>query len=58
MRDENHGAAQLLPHLQQIVVELEAVDLIKRGEGLVHQQQLRLGHQRPRDRSAHFHAAG
>ena len=58
MGDEDHRAAQLLPQRQQIVVELEAGDLVERGERLVHQQQLRLGHQRARDRGAHFHAAG
>ena len=43
---------------QQIVVELEAGDLVERGEWLVHQQQLRLGDQRAGDRDAHLHAAG
>ncbi len=44
--------------MQQVVVELEAGDLVERGEGLVHQQQLRLGDQRAGDRDAHLHAAG
>jgi hypothetical protein len=47
-----------LPQRQQIVVELEAGDLVERGERLVHQQQLRLGDQCARDRGAHLHAAG
>ena len=42
---------------QQILVELEAGDLVERGEGLVEQQQPRLGDQRARDRDAHAHAA-
>ena len=58
MGDEHHRRAQRLPELQQIVVELEAGDLVERGERLVHQQQLRLGDERARDRDAHAHAAG
>jgi hypothetical protein len=30
-------------HLEQVVVELEAGDLVERGEGLVHQQDARAG---------------
>ena len=40
MGDEHHRSADALPHLQQIVVELEARDLVERGERLVHQQEL------------------
>ena len=58
MGDEDHGLAHRSPQLQQIVVELEAGDLVERGERLVHQQQLRLRHQRARDRDPHLHAAG
>ena len=58
MGDEDHGRAASLPQRQQIVVEPEAGDLVERGERLVHQQQLRLGHQRARDRDPHPHAAG
>ena len=43
---------------QQVVVELEAGDLVECGERLVHQQQPRLGDQRAGDRDAHLHAAG
>jgi len=35
MRDEDDRAAQLLPNLEQIVVEPEAGDLVERGERLV-----------------------
>src|ERR1035441_679881 len=49
MRDEDHRAAQRLPQRQQIIVELEAGDLVERGKRFVHQQQLRLGRQRARD---------
>ena len=42
---------------EQIVVELEARDLVERGEGLVHQEHPRVRDQRARDRHAHLHAA-
>ena len=58
MGDEHDRGAQRLPHLQEIVVELEARDLVERGERLVHQKQRRLGDQRARDRDPHAHAAG
>ncbi len=58
MGDEDDGAAELSPDLQEVVVQLEAGDLVERGEGLVHQQQARLGDQRPGDGDAHLHAAG
>src|SRR3974390_1568480 len=35
MRDEDHRAAQLLPNLEQIVVEPEAGDLVECGERLI-----------------------
>ena len=38
MGDEHDRGAQRLPHLQQVVVELEAGDLVERREWLVHQQ--------------------
>ena len=46
-----------LPQPQQILVELEARDLVERGERLVEQQKPRFGDERPRDRDAHAHAA-
>src|SRR5215469_5718743 len=55
--DEDDGLAQQLPERQQVVVEAKARDLVERGERLVHQQELRLGHQRARDRGAHLHPA-
>ena len=57
MGDEHDRGAKRLPHLQEIVVELEARDLVERGERLVHQQQRRLGDQRAGDGNAHAHAA-
>jgi hypothetical protein len=58
MRDEDDGAAELALQPQDIVVELEAGDLVERGEGLVHEQQLRPQRERAGDRDAHLHAAG
>src|SRR5215471_19044869 len=55
MGDEDDGLAQRLPERQQVVVEAKARDLVERGERLVHQQQLRLGDERARDRGAHLH---
>src|SRR5215469_15375469 len=57
MGDEDHGLAQRLPERQQVVVEAKARDLVERGERLVHQQELRLGNERARDRGAHLHPA-
>ena len=57
MGDEDHRAPQLLPDRQEIVVEPKTCDFIERGERLIHQQQLRLGDERARNRGAHFHAA-
>ena len=50
MGDEDHGLSERPPEREQIVVELEAGDLVERGERLVHQQQLRFGDERARDR--------
>ncbi len=59
MGDEHHGLARAAcQSAEQVVVELEAGDLVERRERLVHQQQRRLGDQRARDRDAHLHAAG
>ena len=58
MRDEHRREAVLPPQRQQVVVELVARDLVERRERLVHQQDLRMRHQRARDRDAHLHAAG
>src|SRR5262245_18936593 len=58
MGDEDDGLAQRLPEREQVIVEAKARDLVERGERLVHQQELRLGDERTRDRGAHLHAAG
>ena len=58
MRDEDDGLAQIAPQRQQIVVEPEAGDLVERGERFVHQENIRIGDQRARQRDPHLHAAG
>src|SRR5262245_5127617 len=58
MGDEDHRGAERLPGREQVIVELEAGDLVERGEWLVHQEQLWPRHQGARDRHAHSHAAG
>jgi hypothetical protein len=54
---EDDGPALAGPERQEIVVELEARDLVERRERLVHQEKLRMGDERSRDRHAHLHAA-
>ena len=49
---------ELLLDLQHLVAEQEPRLLVERGERLVHQQDLRLGGERARDRDALAHAAG
>src|SRR5262249_43537978 len=56
MADEDDGLAQRTPEREQVVVEAKAGDLVERGKRLVHQQELRLGHERARDRGAHLHS--
>ncbi len=50
MGDEDDGLAQVAPQRQQIVVEAKAGDLVQRRERLVHQQDVRVGDQRARQR--------
>ena len=58
MGDEDDRLAQLAPQREQIVVEAEARDLVERRERLVHQKNIRIGDERPRQRDPHLHAAG
>ena len=48
MRDEEHRDARLLIDAPELRLELRAGYLVHRAEGLIHQQQLRRGGQRPR----------
>ena len=58
MGDEDDGLLQVAPQLQQVVVEPKARDLVERRERLVHQQNVRIGDERARQRDPHLHAAG
>src|ERR687897_2784056 len=58
MRDEQHRLGGLVPQAQQLLVEVVAHDLVEGPEGLVHQEELRVERQGPRDRGALLHAAG
>jgi hypothetical protein len=58
MGDEDDGLAQIAPQRQQIVIEPKPRDLVERRERLVHQQDVRIDDQRPRQRHPHLHAAG
>jgi len=57
VRHEHHGPALARPEPEQVVIQPKARDLVERGEGLVHQQDLRLRDERARDRHPHAHAA-
>ena len=56
--DEQHRDPVRRPHVQQQVLELGAGLGVDRRERLVHQQDLGLVRQRPRDRGSLLHAAG
>ena len=52
MRHEHDGDARLVKDATQLVLELLAGDLVHGTEGLVHEQDVRRGRQRPRDAHA------
>ena len=52
VRDEQDGHAGFLPDAADLLVEPVAGDLVERAERLVHQQDLRVAGQRPRNRHA------
>ena len=58
VRDEHDRDADLLPHPQDEVLKLEPGLRVHRGEGLVHQQQVRPVGQGAGDRHPLLHAAG
>ena len=58
MGHEHHRRAERRPKRRQIVIELEAGDLVESGERLVHQEDRRPRHQGAGDRHTHLHAAG
>ena len=57
VRDEDDGAALVLLQAQQLVLHVGADDRVERREGLVHQQNGRVGRQRARQAHALLHAA-
>jgi hypothetical protein len=58
MGDEHDRVADRAPQRNEVVIELEARDLVERRERLIHQQQGRVGDEPARDRNPHLHAAG
>jgi hypothetical protein len=50
--------AHLFPQRLQLFLHAPARERVERGEGLVHQQDVRLHGQRAGDRHARLHAAG
>ena len=58
MRDEQHGEVGVVPQLHQFVLHATARQRIKRGEGLVHQQNGRFHGHPAGNRYALLHAAG
>ena len=55
--DEQDGLAPLVPDAQQLQAHLLARHGVQRAERLVHQEQARIGQQRPADGHALLHAA-
>ena len=58
VRDEDGRLAELAQRLVQLPLEAEAQMLVKRGERLVQQQDLRVGHEDARQRDALLLPAG
>ncbi len=50
MGDQQHPAPPLLPHLGHQALRLDPGQCVQRAERLVEQQQIRVAHQRPRQR--------
>src|SRR5438105_356619 len=56
--DEEDGLPDPLLQRQQLVLELAADERVERRERLVHEQDVRIGRERPREPDALLHAAG
>src|SRR5256884_2670922 len=56
--DEEDGLPDPLLERQQLVLELAADERVERRERLVHEQDVRIGRERPREPDALLHAAG
>ena len=54
---EHHRLAGPAPEQEQLLVQMVAGDLVKRAEGLVHEQEIGLEAERAGDRDALLHAA-
>src|SRR6185436_10958494 len=52
MRDDHHGLPQALLQIVKLVLESPAGQRVERGEGLVHQQDRRIGRERARQTDA------
>src|SRR3954452_20346878 len=56
--DEDHGGAGPRPDLQEVLLQLLASLRVERAERLIHKDEYRLSHQRPRDADSLLHSAG
>ena len=57
MRHKEGGELVVLSQPQHFLVEKVPGHFVQRAKGLIHEQDLRPGGQRPRDRNPHAHAA-
>lgn len=57
MRDEDHGLAGLLPDLDEFDLQQHARLLVEFAEGLIHQQNFRIGGKRPRHAHSFLHSS-
>lgn len=55
MGDKQDGWFQALPKVEEKTLHLVACVGVKRPEGLIHEQDLRFGDERPRDRRPLLH---
>ena len=58
MGDEEHRLARGRPHAQDELLDRFPGQRVERAEGFVHQQQARVGGERPREAHALLHPAG
>ena len=58
MRDKDHCELDFVPEGEQLILHAHTGECIERGEGLVHQQHVRLHRHATRDGDALLHAAG
>src|SRR5688572_22340653 len=58
VRHKKDRLAGFLPDLQELLAQLSRSDFVEAAEGFIHQKNVRIDRQRPRDRDALLHAAG